>query len=176
MMGGMADTDGLAPDEQLVMRLHPHVKRMLRPAAVLVLILAVAIAVIVVLPLSTASAWSIRAIIILAALVAGAAWFGMPFLRWRTTTYEVTTRRLRLRQGVFTRSGRDFPLNRISDVSFEQGLLDRLLGAGRLIVETPGEQGRLVLTEIPEIQRVQSVVFELVEKETSRTRRFDPGF
>lgn len=171
----MADTDGLIPDEQLVLRLHPHVKTMLRPTAILVLILGAAIAVIVLVPLSSASAWPIRAIILLVALVAGAAWFGVPLMRWRTTTYEVTTRRLRLRKGVLTRSGRDFPLNRISDVSFEQGLIDRLLGAGRLIVESPGEQGRLVLTEIPEIQRVQGVLFELVEKETSRTGRFDSG-
>jgi uncharacterized membrane protein YdbT with pleckstrin-like domain len=171
----MADTDGLIPDEQLVLRLHPHIKTMLRPTAILVLILGVAIAVIVLLPLSAASAWPIRAIILLAALVAGAVWFGVPFLRWRTTTYEVTNRRLRLRQGVLTRSGRDFPLNRISDVSFQQGLIDRLLGAGRLIVESPGEQGRLVLTEIPEIQRVQGVLFELVENETSRAPRFDSG-
>ena len=34
------------------------------------------------------------------------------------TTYELTTRRLRLREGVLSRKGRDFPLLRISDVSF----------------------------------------------------------
>lgn len=175
MMGGMADTDGLTPDEQLVLRLHPHAKTMLRPAAILVLVLGVAIAVIIIFPVSSASAWPIRAVIGLAALVAGVAWFGVPFLRWRTTTYEVTTRRLRLREGILTRSGRDFPLNRISDVSFKQGLVDRLLGAGRLIVESPGEQGRLELNEIPEVQRVQGILFELVEKETSRSGRLDPG-
>lgn len=170
----MADTDGLTPDEQLVLRLHPHAKTMLRPAATFVLILGVAIALIVVLP-SGASAWPVRAVIGVAALAAGVVWFGVPFLRWRTTTYEVTTRRLRVREGILTRSGRDFPLNRISDVSFRQGIVDRLLGAGRLIVESPGEQGQLMLADIPEVQRVQGVLFELVEKETSRANRLDPG-
>jgi membrane protein YdbS with pleckstrin-like domain len=174
MMEGMAGNDGLTPDERLVLRLHPHAKTMLRPAVILLLILAVAIAIIVIVPLGAASAWPIRAAIGVAALVAGVIWFGVPLLRWRTTTYEITTRRLRMRQGILSRSGRDFPLNRISDVSFKQGIIDRLLGAGQLIVESPGEQGRLVLSEIPEVQRVQSVLFELVEKETSPTR-FDPG-
>lgn len=170
----MANTDRLTEGEQSVLMLHPHVKTLLRPAAILLLILAVAIASIIFLSLGSASAWPIRVAIGAVALVAGAIWFGRPFLRWKTTTYEVTTRRLRLREGILTRSGRDFPLNRISDVSFVQGPVDRLLGAGRLIVESPGEQGQLVLTEIPEVQHVQSVLFDLVEKESLRSRS-DPG-
>ncbi len=171
----MTDAEGLNPGEQLVLRLHPHAKTMLKPAVILVLLLGVAIAVMIILPLSSASAWPIRLAIGAVALIVGAIWFGVPFLRWRSTVYEVTTRRLRLREGVLTRSGRDFPLNRISDVSFKQGIVDRLLGTGRLIVESPGEQGQLVLTEIPEVRRVQGVLFELVGNETARASRIDPG-
>lgn len=162
-------TDG----EQLVLRLHPHVKTMLRPVLTLLLILAVALTVVFLLP-NSANVWPIRAAIGIAALIAGGAWFAAPFLRWRTTTYEVTTRRLRLREGILTRSGRDFPLNRISDVSFTQGVVDRMLGSGKLIVESPGEQGQLVLNAIPEVQRVQAVLFELVEDESARAARPDP--
>ena len=161
--------------EQLVLRLHPHAKTMLRPAAIMLLVLAAAIAIVIVLPQNMAQIWPVRAAVGVVALLAAVAWFGVPFLRWRTTTYEVTTRRLRLREGILTRSGRDFPLNRISDVSFKQGVVDRLLGCGQLIVESPGEQGQLVLREIPDVQRVQSILFELVEGETSRSARLDPG-
>jgi uncharacterized membrane protein YdbT with pleckstrin-like domain len=165
----------LTEGEQLVLRLHPHAKTMLRPAAILLLVLGAAIAIIVVLPQNVAQVWPIRAAVGVLALLAVVVWFGVPFLRWRTTTYQVTTRRLRLREGILTRSGRDFPLNRISDVSFRQGVVDRLLGCGQLIVESPGEQGQLVLREIPDVQRVQSVLFELVEGETSRSAGLDPG-
>ena len=107
----------------------------------------------------------------LVALLAAAIWFGIPVLRWRTTVYEVTSRRLRLREGILSRSGRDFPLNRISDVSFSQDLLDRMFGCGRLIVESPGEMGRLVLTEIPDVRRVQAVLFQLVGDEEAKAGR-----
>jgi len=157
-----------------VLRLHPHGKTMVRPAAVLLLILVVASVAIIVLPADASQLWPIRAAIGAAALLAAAVWFGAPFLRWRTTTYEVTTRRLRLRLGILTRSGRDFPLNRISDVSFSQGLLDRIFGCGRLIVESPGEHGQLVLTEIPDVKRVQGVLFQLVGDETARAGRAGP--
>ena len=77
-------------------------------------------------------------------------------------------RRLRLRAGIISRTGRDFPLSKISDVSFAQGLLDRMLGCGRLVVESPGERGQLVLTEIPHVQDVQATLFQLVENEQDR--------
>ena len=66
------------------------------------------------------------------------------------------------------RQGRDFPLLRISDVSFSHGPIDRLLGCGKLTVESAGEQGQLVLTEIPDVQEVQATLFQLVENEQQR--------
>ena len=98
----------------------------------------------------------------------------IPVLRWQTTTYELTTRRLRLRRGILSRSGRDFPLIRISDVSFSHGLIDRLLGAGTLIVESAGEHGQLVLTEIPHVEVVQATLFQLVEDEQQRLAQDEP--
>lgn len=176
IMGYVASADSLTQGEQLVLRLHPHGKTMARPALILLLIVAVAITIVVLLPQSAAHIWPIRVAIGAAALLAAAVWFAAPFLRWRTTIYEVTTRRLRLREGIVSRSGRDFPLNRISDVSFSQGLLDRMFGCGRLIVESPGETGQLVLAEIPDVRRVQAVLFELVGDEEARVGRIgQPG-
>jgi uncharacterized membrane protein YdbT with pleckstrin-like domain len=162
----------LAPGEELVLRLHPHGKTLVRPAAILLLIIAAALIVVIFLPPNSA-VWPVRLVVGAAALVAALVAFGVPFLKWRTTTYEMTNRRLRFREGIVTRSGRDFPLNRISDVSFEQGLIDRLFGCGRLIVESPGEQGQLVLTEIPEVRQVQGILFQLVGEEASRVGRPD---
>jgi len=95
----------------------------------------------------------------------------VPLLRWRTTTYELTTKRLRTRYGIVTRRGRDIPLTRINDVSFEKGVLDRLLGAGRLVVESAGEHGQIVLTDIPHVEYVQATLFRLVEDEQQRLER-----
>jgi len=163
----------LAPGEELVLRLHAHGKTLVRPAAVLLLIIAAALIAIFFLPQNSTDLWPVRVVVGAAALVAAIVCFGIPFLKWRTTTYEMTNRRLRLRTGIVSRSGRDFPLNRISDVSFRQGLMDRLFGCGRLIVESPGEQGQLVLTEIPHVRHVQGILFQLVDDEAARVGRPD---
>lgn len=165
----MTRADSLTHGEQLVLRMHPHAKTMVRPVLALLFLVAAAITIILVLPQGTAGVWSL--VVGILALGAALELFAMPFLRWRTTIYEVTTRRLRLREGIISRSGRDFPLNRISDVSFSQGPLDRIFGCGRLIVESPGESGQLVLAGIPDVRRVQAVLFQLTGDEEAKLGR-----
>jgi uncharacterized membrane protein YdbT with pleckstrin-like domain len=174
-MGVMANAAGLTEGEHLVLRLHRHWKTVLRPFLILA---ATVIAVLALLLFVSAIRDSAPARIALGvvALVVVVTWVARPLLRWRTTVYELTNRRLRLRAGIISRTGRDFPLSKISDVSFQQGLLDRLLGCGRLIVESPGERGQLILTEIPQVQDVQATLFQLVENEQDRlVREQQPG-
>ena len=166
----MAGDPSLTEGEEFVLRLHPHWKTLLGPFFILVVTLAAALALLILLPASLDPP-VVRLIIGAIALLLSIVFFAVPILRWRTTGYELTTRRLRLRSGIVSRSGRDFPLIRISDVSFQHGLIDRLLGCGKLIVESAGEHGQLVLNEIPHVQRVQSVLFQLVEDEQSRLAR-----
>jgi uncharacterized membrane protein YdbT with pleckstrin-like domain len=166
----MAGDETLSEGEQFVLRLHPHWKTLLRPVFILVLIVAAAVSLLVLLPTGPNLA-AARIAIGAAALLAAIIWFAVPLLRWKTTSYELTTRRLRLRAGILTRTGRDFPLIRISDVSFSHGLIDRLLGCGRLVVESAGEHGQLVLNEIPQVERVQATLFQLVEDEQARLAR-----
>ena len=168
----MASEDQLAEGEDRVLLLHPHWKVLLWPCLLLAVVAAAALAALIVIPPGRYAAPEQAAVGVVAALVL-IVWFVLPYLRWRTTTYELTTRRLRLRRGILSRSGRDFPLTRISDVSFSHGPIDRLLGCGRLVVESPGEHGQLVLTEIPRVAFVQSTLFQLVENEQERLARED---
>jgi uncharacterized membrane protein YdbT with pleckstrin-like domain len=166
----MASATGLSQGEDLVLKLHQHWKTVLRPVLLLAATVVALLVVLLLVP-SVRNAASARLALGAAALVIVVVFVAVPLLRWRTTSYELTTRRLRLRSGILTRTGRDFPLTRISDVSFAQGVLDRLLGCGRLVVESPGEQGQLVLTEIPRVQDVQATLFQLVEDEQARLAR-----
>jgi uncharacterized membrane protein YdbT with pleckstrin-like domain len=169
-MGRMTSAAGFAEGEHLVLRLHPHWKTVLRPLLILTVTIVGLLFLLLLVPAARDTA-AARIGLAAAALVVVVLFVVVPLLRWRTTSYELTTRRLRLRTGILTRRGRDFPLTRISDVSFEQGLLDRVLGCGRLVVESPGEHGQLVLTEIPRVQTVQATLFQLVEDEQARLAR-----
>jgi membrane protein YdbS with pleckstrin-like domain len=166
----MARDASYAEDEQSVLLMHPHWKVLVQPVLVAVLIVAAAMVVVVVIPASKYSAVA-RLATAAVALLALMLWLMVPLLRWRTTTYELTNRRLRVRAGIITRQGRDIPLARINDVSFQKGPLDRLLGCGRLVVESAGEHGQITLTEIPHVEAVHQTLFRLVEDEQRRLER-----
>ena len=169
-MSGMVHDASLADDEQEVLRLHPHWKTLIRPLLVAIVVVAVALVIVAVIPSGKAAAVE-RLAVAVVAILALMLWLAVPLLKWRTTIYELTTRRLRVRQGIVTRHGRDIPLARINDVSFEKGLLDRLLGSGRLVVESAGEHGQILLNEIPHVEYVHSTLFRRVEDEQRRLER-----
>ena len=162
----------LTQDEHLVLLLHPHWKTLIRPFAVAVLVIAIALIAEVLIPSNSAAPVE-RLVVAAVAILAVMLGLIVPVLRWRTTTYELTTRRLRVRSGIVTRHGRDIPLARINDVSFEKGLLDRLLGSGRLVVESAGEHGQILLNDIPRVEFTQATLFRLVEEEQRRLERND---
>ena len=65
--------------------------------------------------------------------------------QWITTDFVLTTDRLIYRKGIVSRQGREIPLERINDISFNQSLFERMLRAGDLLVESGGERGQSCL-------------------------------
>jgi uncharacterized membrane protein YdbT with pleckstrin-like domain len=168
----MIPDPSLTDGEHLVLRVHPHWKTLIRPVSVAVVVVVVALVAEVMIPSGSAAALA-RLVVAAIAILAVMLWLMVPVLRWRTTTYELTTRRLRMRDGIVTRHGRDIPLARINDVSFTKGLLDRLFGSGRLVVESAGEHGQILLDDIPRVEFTQATLFRLVEEEQRRLERSD---
>jgi membrane protein YdbS with pleckstrin-like domain len=169
-MSGMARDPSLTADEQLVLRLHPHWKTLIGPLLLAVIVVAAALAGEVLIPAGKGAAVE-RLVVAAVAILALMLWLMVPVLRWRTTTYELTSRRMRVREGIVARQGRDIPLSRNSDVSFEKGPLDRLLGSGRLVVESAGEHGQILLNDIPNVEFTQATLFRLVAEEQRRLER-----
>ena len=69
--------------------------------------------------------------------------------------FVVTNRRVIRKVGLFAREIQHAPIEKIQDVTIEQGILGRLLGYGTVIVETASEKGMLVFPSIasPESMR-----------------------
>jgi len=156
----MADAD-LSEGERTVLVLNPHWKTVLWPFVLLVVVAIAAAVLLIVIPhnrLQGAERIAVGAV----AIVLAAIWVGVPLLRWKTTTYELTNRRFRLRYGVLSRTGRDFPLIRISDVSFSHGLIDRMLGCGTLAIESAGERGQVILPDVPHVEHMHLQMSDLL--------------
>ncbi len=156
-------TNLLASDEEVVLHLHPHWKALIWPVFVLLVVAAGGSF------LAAVSPWPVVQLGIAAFAVVVLLIFTVgPILRWVTTHYVFTTHRVLLRSGVVSRTGRDIPLARINDVSFEHNLIERMLGLGTLTVESAGERGQVVLRDIPRVEQVQSTLYQLVDDEAER--------
>ncbi len=156
------------------MAMRPHVKELILPALVLLVVSPAATYLAALMPDGDAQIW-LRLVVAAVALLAVVRWTVWPFLKWLTTSYVVTDRRLITRVGVVARSGRDMPLSRINDVTFEHtNLLERMLGCGTLVVESAGERGQLVLRDVPRVEEVQRDVYRLAEQDEER-RRANPS-
>lgn len=157
----------LTKDEHVVLNLHPHWKALIRPVFVLLVAVAAVAAAAVFLPRAGWARSALVAVAVVAVVLVALLAF-WPWLRWRTTHYVFTNERVIMRHGVVSRSGRDIPISRVNDVSFEHGPVERMLGCGTLTIESAGERGQVVLTDIPGVERVQSVLYELVEDDRNR--------
>jgi uncharacterized membrane protein YdbT with pleckstrin-like domain len=90
-------------------------------------------------------------------------WFVLrPFLDWLTSTYTITTKRLITREGLVARRGHDIPLMRISDVAYDQGIVDRMVGCGTLVISDASTHGSVRLHDIPRVEQVQRQLTELL--------------
>ena len=87
-----------------------------------------------------------------------------PVITWATTTYTFTNRRFLKRSGLVAKEGRTIPLNRISGVDFEMGVIDRIFGCGTLVVSDASTDGRVELEDIPKVEQVQFKVAEELHK------------
>jgi uncharacterized membrane protein YdbT with pleckstrin-like domain len=98
-------------------------------------------------------------------------WFAIrPLLVWLATRYCITNRRILVRNGVLSRAGRDIPLTRVNDVSFQRTIIERMFGSGTLTIESAGERGQIVLTDVPKVEVVQRDIYRLVEDEAQRLK------
>ncbi|MEI6362283.1 MAG: PH domain-containing protein [Actinomycetes bacterium] len=97
-------------------------------------------------------------------------WAIRPFLRWVTTEYVFTDRRIIVRSGIITREGRDMPLAKVNDVSFGVPAMGRLLNYGELRVQSAGENEGLNISDVPDVEDIQRDVYKLIEADEQRRR------
>jgi uncharacterized membrane protein YdbT with pleckstrin-like domain len=157
--------NSLTEDEKIVLEFHPHWSTLVSTFFWAIVTVIVAGAIIFFIPdgdSQTLIRLVVAAVGVIAIIVVGF----LPFLRWVTTTYTLTNRRFVMRHGILSRSGRDIPLTRVNDVSFEHSLIERIFGTGTLVVESGGEHGQLVLKKIPRVEYTQNQLYRLVEELT----------
>jgi uncharacterized membrane protein YdbT with pleckstrin-like domain len=156
----------LADDESIVYELRPHWRALIVPVVVFLLTIGIGTYLLAKWD-NSAGRWLIL-IVMLLILVFSVL---RPFIYWWSTQYVFTDHRIIVRTGVVARKGRDMPLSRVNDVSFEHSFIERFLNCGTLLVESAGTQGQLRIQSVPNVEAIQRDIYRLHDEDDERRRR-----
>lgn len=163
----------LAPDEIIKLETKPHWRAVIVPSIVLIATVFFTV-LITTWILSFGGFWEnlqwLRWVVIAGAIVILVVWAIGPFLRWLTTDYVFTDRRIIVRQGIVTRTGKDMPLAKVNNVSFEVPAMGRIFNYGALNIQSAGENDGLYIKGVPDVEDIQRMVYELIQSDEVRRR------
>jgi membrane protein YdbS with pleckstrin-like domain len=80
-------------------------------------------------------------------------------VNWAVDYFVITSKRILLTSGVFTRSVAMMPLTKVTDMSFRRSFAGRLLGYGEFVVESAGQDQALrTIDHIPYPEELYQIV------------------
>jgi membrane protein YdbS with pleckstrin-like domain len=148
--------------ETVALDVHPHWWYFAEAAFALVGALILGIIVVAM----DAESWLKWAALVL--IVASAVWLLVRYLRWGTTSFVITSDRVIFRHGLIAKSGINIPLENVNSVHFHQGIFERMIGAGDLLIESASEGGQQRFTDVKHPDRVQNLIYSQMELNTDR--------
>ena len=148
----------LAPGEEIYLDSRPNWSYLFWPSVFTVIVLAGCVAVFVL----WASAPAFMAWVLLALGVCALVYFAARYIGWRTKSFVVTSQRIVYRTGAVRRTGREIPIGRVQDVTYHQTVVERIVRAGSLTVESAGRQGQDTFPDISRPAEVQSLINRVV--------------
>src|SRR5215472_8702513 len=121
-------------------------------------------------------------------LFAGIVWAGWVVLlinliwkavNWAVDYFVITSERILLTSGVFTRSVAMMPLSKVTDMSFHRSFAGRLLGFGEFVVESAGQDQALrTIDHIPYpeslYRKVCAKIFNVPDEDEVGAEVFEP--
>ncbi len=156
-------------DEKIVLDLHPHWVMLAK--AVFAVIISTGVGIFLLTRGGDSTLESVLFWVGALLIVVSLGYFAQRWITWYSTNFVVTTDRCIYRSGIVAKRGIEIPLERINTIFFEQGFVDRMVGAGSLVIESAGEMGRQEFEDVRDPVHVQNVLYQ--EMEDNENRKFD---
>ena len=148
-------------DEVLVLDLHPHWWRFVKPVVVIIATLA-ALANTHHIPNDFLKDLALIIAQVLAVL-AGLN-LALQSLKWYRTHFVLTSQRVIFQSGVVARKRVEISLHKINVVNFHQNIFQRLINAGDIIIEAGTDDGVETIIGVRDPQNVQAYIHEWMRR------------
>ena len=157
--------------EHINLDLHPHWVVFVKPGTIVVVFVVLAI-----WAQQLGDDWFKTGVsrVLLVAILLGLINLGSAVMRWSRTYFVVTSQRVIFREGVLARRGVEIPLERVNNVNFAQSVMERMLGAGDLLIESASEDGQQLFGDIRNPEQVQNMIHEAIHARTGKSADASP--
>ena len=142
--------------ETVAVDLHPHWWYFAQPVAALVW--SIILGIIALVSDVSGTFGDILKWLMIVLIIISAIWVVVRYLKWMTTNFVITSDRLIFRAGVLAKMGVEIPLERVNTVHFSQSIFERMTGSGDLLIESGGEDGQQLFSDIRHPDRVQNLI------------------
>jgi uncharacterized membrane protein YdbT with pleckstrin-like domain len=161
----------LVEGEELVLDLRPHWIALARAAFVALLVIVAWSVLLTGSRLPEGTAGDALRWIVLGVGVLLLVWYTLrDTIEWLTSNFVVTTDRVVHREGFIAKRSMEIPLEAINDVRFQQGVLERMIGAGTLVIHSASEAGREEFADVRDPETVQKTIYHQAELNQQRMR------
>ena len=150
----------LRDGEDIVLDLQPHWWFFAKHIAATVALL---VALIAIVGFSSGDVEHVTLLVWAVFLVVWAGWVALKYFDWRFTHFVLTTERVIFRTGVLAKRGVEIPLGRINNINFNQGVWERMIGAGDLEIESAGRDGQTHFENVQHPDGVQQEIYRMME-------------
>jgi len=124
----------LLPHERQVLTVRFHPAVLIKPVAITLAALAVALLISVVPVIA-----GVVKLVFWALFLGVLGWFGIRIWTWLEDYFVVTSRRLIITSGLFNRTVRMMPLDKVNDMSFKRTAWGQIFGYGEFVVESAAQ-------------------------------------
>jgi uncharacterized membrane protein YdbT with pleckstrin-like domain len=153
----------LIEGEELILDRRPHWVALLGPALVAVVGLALAWWLSTLMDSAAWLPWVVYVVLLLV--------YPVPkVVSWLTSNFAVTSDRVIHREGFIAKRSMEIPLEAINDVRFQQGIFERIIGAGTLVIHSASEAGRQEFADVRDPEMVQKTIYHQGELNQQRMR------
>lgn len=147
--------------ESVVFDLNPHWIRLAVTCLPAVVVLASGVVVTALVTGTVDGFHGGQALLAIVGLIALASlWCGAQYLIWSRTHFVLTNTRIVVRVGVISKRSTEIPLNRINSVACKQNPFERLVRVGDLYVESASLDGRNIISDVRDPERVRQLISE----------------
>jgi uncharacterized membrane protein YdbT with pleckstrin-like domain len=148
-------------DEVLVLDLHPHWWRFVKPYIMIVVALA-AIVYSLRIPNDSLNKLALTVSQVLTALAVLN--LAVQALKWYRTHFVLTSQRVIFQSGVIARTRIEISLHKINLVNFHQSIFERMVNAGDIVIESGAEDGMETFSDVKDPQQVQALIHQWMRK------------